>query len=214
MKLVIANKNYSSWSMRPWLVLQHFRIPFEEIRILLDQPDSHENIVRYSPSGRVPGLVDGAVTVWDSLAICEYLAEKFPALALWPGDVAARAHARSVSAEMHSGFGELRTHMWMNIRADFSGKGLTPGVAADIERIVALWEDCLTRYRGPFLFGEFTIADAMYAPVVMRFNTYRPSLCAVAQAYAERLGALPAVQDWVRAARQETEAISKYDSHS
>lgn len=213
MQLIIANKNYSSWSMRPWLVLSYFKLPFKERQVWLGQPDTRSQIFQYSPSGRVPCLIDGSATIWDSLAICEYLAEKFPRHALWPRDTAARAHARSISAEMHAGFAELRASMWMNIRASFAGKGATPAALADITRVVSIWEDCLARYEGPFLFGDFTIADAMYAPVVMRFNSYRPALPAIAQTYADRITALPVVQDWIAAARQEPAIMPDYDVH-
>lgn len=213
MRLIIAQKNYSSWSMRPWLVLSHFKLPFETRTVWLGQPDTRSQIFQYSPSGRLPCLIDGDLTMWDSLAICEYLAEKFPQHALWPRDAAARAHARSISAEMHSGFAELRASMWMNIRASFAGKGATPAVMADITRIVSIWEDCLAHYEGPFLFGDFTIADAMYAPVVMRFNTYQPPLPAIAQAYAKRITELPAVQAWIADARVEPAAMAQYDVH-
>ena len=215
MRLVIGNKKYSSWSMRPWLVLTHFAIPFDEVRVWLDQPDTTTQILRYAPSGRVPCLVtaDGH-PVWDSLAICETLAELFPERALWPQDARERAHARSLCAEMHAGFTELRTQMWMNLGADFAGKGATPGALADVARIDESWTDCLTRYGGPFLFGgEFTIADAFYAPVVMRFNTYRPPLSDAAAGYAERITALPAVRQWIEAARAEARALPKYDVH-
>lgn len=214
MQLIVANKNYSSWSMRPWLVLKHFGIAFDERPVWLAQPDTRQQILRYSPTGKVPCLIDGDITVWDSLAICEYLAERHPALPLWPTDPAARAHARSICAEMHSGFGELRTHMWMNIRAHWPGVGGTAAVLADVRRIEAIWEDCLARYDGPFLFGEFTIADAFYAPVVMRFATYEPALSPLAQAYAQRIQAVAAVQSWVTAGRAETQTIAHYDIHA
>jgi glutathione S-transferase len=214
MKLLIGDKNYSSWSMRPWLLLKHFGIPFEEVLIHLNQPDTNTSVLALAPRGpgKVPCLIDDAgLAVWDSLAIAETLAERFAQHAMWPRDAAARAHARSVSAEMHSGFGELRSNMWMNIRASFAGKNATPGALADIARIEAIWRDCLDTYGGPFLFGEFSIADAMYAPVVMRFNTWRPALSAETSAYAERITALPAVRAWIDAARSETHAIPYQD---
>lgn len=214
MKLLIGDKNYSSWSMRPWLLLTHFGITFEEVLIQLYEPDTKARILSHAPrgSGKVPCLIDdtGHAT-WDSLAIAETLAERFPQHALWPRDPSARAHARSVSAEMHAGFGELRSNMWMNIRASFAGKNATPGALADIARIETIWRDCLDTYGGPFLFGEFCIADAMYAPVAMRFNTWRPSLSAGAAAYVERLGAVPAVKAWVDGALAEKHPIAYMD---
>jgi glutathione S-transferase len=212
MKLVIGDKNYSSWSMRPWVLLKHFGIPFEEVLIELNEANTKTAILDHAPSGKVPCLVsDDGASVWDSLAIAETLAERFPQHAMWPRDPAARAHARSVSAEMHSGFGELRSNMWMNIRASFPGKGATPGALDDIARMDALWCDCLETYGGPFLFGEFGIADAMYAPVVMRINTWQPALSEAAAAYAQRVTAHPAVRAWIDDALRETHRMPKYD---
>jgi glutathione S-transferase len=212
LKLVIANKNYSSWSMRPWVAMTAFNIPFKEIRILLDRPDTSANIAQFSTAGRVPVLIAGETAIWDSLAICEYLAEQFPEKNLWPQDVAARAMARSICAEMHSGFTGMRSAMWMNIRANFPGKGRTADAQADIGRISEIWEMCLAR-SGPthFLFGDFSVADAYYAPVVMRFRTYAVSLGPALDAYAERVAAHPAVSAWMRAALAETETVAKYD---
>jgi glutathione S-transferase len=199
--------------MRPWLVLKHFGIAFEEVMVLLNEAESKASILEHSPSGKVPCLIaDDGVTVWDSLAICETLAERYPQHAMWPRDAVARGHARSVSAEMHSGFGALRNNMWMNIRASFPGKGATPEALADIERIDALWSECLATYGGPFLFGEFTIADAMYAPVVMRFNTWQPKLSEAALAYSRRVTAQPAVKAWIDDALQETHRIPYQDT--
>ncbi|SOE61249.1 Glutathione S-transferase [Burkholderia sp. YR290] len=213
MKLVIGDKNYSSWSMRPWLVLKHFGIAFEEVMVLLNEAESKASILEHSPSGKVPCLIaDDGVTVWDSLAICETLAERYPQHAMWPRDAVARGHARSVSAEMHSGFGALRNNMWMNIRASFPGKGATPEALADIARIDEVWSECLEAYGGPFLFGEFTIADAMYAPVVMRFNTWQPKLSEAALAYSRRVTAQPAVTAWIDDALQETHRIPYQDT--
>jgi glutathione S-transferase len=215
MKLLIGDKNYSSWSMRPWLLLKHFGIPFDEVLIHLGQPGTTREILAHAPTGpgKVPCLIDdqGLVT-WDSLAIAETLAERFPQYALWPRDAAARNHARCVSAEMHSGFSELRSNMWMNIRASFLGKNATPGALADIARIDVIWRECLETYGGPFLFGEFSIADAMYAPVVMRFNTWQPALSETASAYVERITALPAVKEWIDDALRETYAIPYQDA--
>jgi glutathione S-transferase len=194
-------------------VLKHFGIAFEEVMVLLNEAESKASILEHSPSGKVPCLIaDDGVTVWDSLAICETLAERYPQHAMWPRDAVARGHARSVSAEMHSGFGALRNNMWMNIRASFPGKGATPEALADIERIDALWSECLATYGGPFLFGEFTIADAMYAPVVMRFNTWQPKLSEAALAYSRRVTAQPAVKAWIDDALQETHRIPYQDT--
>jgi glutathione S-transferase len=214
LKLVIGNKNYSSWSMRPWVVMKAFGIPFKEINISLYQPDTSLQIAEYSASGRVPILIAGDITVWDSLAICEYLAEQFPEEALWPADVAARAMARSVCAEMHSGFTALRTAMWMNIRASFPGKGRNAGSQADIGRISEIWENCFSQFgHHHFLFGDFSIADAYFAPVVMRFRTYDVALAPALQAYAERVAAHPAVAQWIAEAKSETATIPQYDRY-
>jgi glutathione S-transferase len=214
MKLIIGDKNYSSWSMRPWLLLKQFDISFEEVLVHLYRPNTTAEVLAFAPDGpgKVPCLIDETgAAVWDSLAIAETLAERFTQHALWPRDPAARARARCVSAEMHSGFGALRSNMWMNIRASFPGKNATPEALADIARIEAIWRDCLDTYGGPFLFGEFSIADAMYAPVVMRFNTWQPGLSETALAYVERTNALPAVREWIDASRGETHAIPYQD---
>lgn len=213
-KLVIGSKNYSSWSMRPWVALKAFHIPFEEILIMLDQPDTGNRIAEFSAAGRVPVLIDGDTTIWDSLAICEYAAEQFPDRHMWPADATSRALARSICAEMHSGFGGLRSAMWMNIRARFPGKGRTTPAQADIGRISEIWEDCFAR-SGPhrFLFGDFSIADAYYAPVVMRFITYGVSLATALEAYVERVAAHPAVAEWIRDAHEESVPSPRYDSY-
>jgi len=209
MKLVIGDKNYSSWSMRPWLLLTHFGIPFEEVLIELDEPGTKAAILQHSASGKVPCLVnDDGFAVWDSLAIAETLAERFPQHSLWPRDANARARARSVSAEMHSGFVGLRSAMPMNIRLSRPGAGATAEALADITRVDAIWRECLSMSGGPFLFGEFSVADAMYAPVVMRFNSYQPQLSPDALAYARRVTALPAVAAWIEAARRETHRVA------
>ncbi|SDV50329.1 glutathione S-transferase family protein [Chitinasiproducens palmae] len=212
MELLIANKNYSSWSLRPWLVMRHFGLPFEERQVWLGQDDTAEQIAAVSPSGRVPCLVDGTSRVWDSLAIVETLAERFPQHPLWPRDADARAWARAVSAEMHSGFTALRQAMPMNVHATgFAGRVVPEEVRADIARIEALLAECLAASGGPFLFGDFSIADAMYAPVALRFETYRPTLSATTQAYVQRLLALPALQQWVEDARVEGHRLARYD---
>jgi glutathione S-transferase len=209
--LVVGNKNYSSWSMRPWLALKKSGAAFEEIVIALDRPETRAEIFKHSPSGFVPTLKDDELTIWESLAICEYLAERFPDANLWPQDPSARAIARSVSAEMHAGFSALRTNMPMNVRGNLPGKGRAPGVQEDINRISAIWRDCRTRFgqSGPYLFGAFSIADAMYGPVVSRFVTYQVELDADAKAYVNTMWADPALAAWVEAARREPWVIEK-----
>jgi glutathione S-transferase len=211
--LVIGNKNYSSWSMRPWLLLRQADIPFEEVRIPLYQPDSAAQLAAWSPSGLLPALHDGDIRVWDSLAICEYVNERFPDKQLWPADTAARAVARAVSAEMHAGFGALRRDMSMNIRARYPGMGRTPECLAEVARILTIWTDCRARFGsgGDFLFGRFGIADAMFAPVVLRFQTYGVALMGAAKDYAEAVLALPAMQEWVADGVAETERIGMFE---
>lgn len=210
LQLVIGNKNFSSWSLRPWLLLKQAGLPFREIPVRLRQADTKAQILAHSPSGKVPALIDGNLTVWDSLAICEYLAEKasLNQVDLWPADPKARAEARSVSAEMHSGFAALRQHMSMEVAASRPGEGQTPEVLADIARIAALWTSCRERFAaaGPFLFGDFSVADAMYAPVAFRFHTYGVELPPLAAAYRDTLLALPAMQEWAADARAEVGA--------
>ncbi len=208
--LVIGNKNYSSWSLRPWLAMKQFGLDFDEVRIALYTPESTEKIQQYSPSGKVPVLIHDTLTVWETLAICEYLAEQFPTIQWWPEDQIARAIARSVSAEMHSGFQNLRQNMPMNCRARLPGKGMSPEVQKDIDRITAIWQECRQRFGsgGNLLFGEFTIADAMFAPVVSRFLTYDVPLDPVSKAYAEAILALPAMQEWIKAGEAELETIN------
>jgi glutathione S-transferase len=214
--LVIGNKNYSSWSLRPWLVLKQAGIPFREIFISLYTEVSPARIKKYSPSGKVPVLIDGDVTVWESLAIGEYLAEKFPHKHLWPADPAARAMARSAATEMHAGFSALRSHMSMNCRKHLPGKGRTPEVLKDIARITTLWNDCRTRFGkgGGFLFGKFSTADAMYAPVALRFVTYAVELDPVSAAYVQTITTMPAIQQWVADARAETEVIPQFEPYA
>jgi glutathione S-transferase len=213
--LVIGNKNYSSWSLRPWLAMKQAGVAFDETNIVLDRPETHEKILRYSPSGRVPCLIDGDLTVFDSLAICEYINEKVSerdggAAMLWPRDVKARAQARSVVAEMHAGFAALRTYMPMDIRSRDAAKGQAalriPEVAADVARIHSVWSDCLAQ-GGPMLFGSFSIADAFYAPVVTRFATYGVKLSPLLAAYSESVLGLPPMQQWIAAAKAEPETI-------
>ncbi|MEC5385322.1 glutathione S-transferase family protein [Uliginosibacterium sp. H3] len=224
MQLIIGDYNYSSWSMRGWLAARASGLPFETVQIPLREADTADHIGRYSPSGRVPCLIDGEgegrIAIWDSLAIAEYLAELNPAL--WPADARARAVARAVSAEMHSGFTALRTHMSMNIRKDYAGHGRTPEVLAEIARIDALWQDCRQRFgmqapvAGPWLFGAWSIADIMYAPVCMRFATYAVGEDALSPLACRYLGEVlthPHVQEWRVAASAETHLIAAYDSY-
>lgn len=211
--LIIGNKNYSSWSLRPWLVLTQIGIDFKEIRIPLYTPIARQEILEHSPAGKVPILHHGELTIWESLAICEYLAECFPDFNLLPKEPASRALARSISAEMHASFQNLRSNMPMNCRAKLPGKGMNSGVQEDIDRITAIWRYCRTQFgtSGDLLFGKFTIADAMFAPVVLRFITYDVKLEPIAQAYANAIQALPATQKWVAAAQLETETIPDFD---
>ena len=212
--IYLGNKNYSSWSLRPWLVLKRLTVEFDEVVIPLYQPASRETVQKYSPSGRVPALHHGEVIVWESLAICEYLAESFPTYDLWPKDPAARALARAVSAEMHAGFRALREHLPMNIRSSFPGRGVTPEAQADINRIMSIWRDCRSRYgdgKGDFLFGNFTITDAMYAPVVTRFRTYKIELERDAETYCETIMMMPAMQEWITAARNEPMIVEAFE---
>ena len=207
--LVVGNKNYSSLSMRGGLMVRIAGIECEEIVIPLDRPESAAAIRKHSPSGKVPVLLHRGLAVWESLAIAEYLNDLKPEAGLWPSSAAARAHARAISAEMHAGFADLRTHMPMNIRASYPGKGMAPGVRADIERITSMWRDCRKRFGGAFprddgfLFGTFGAADAMFAPVVTRFRTFGVALDADSEAYAKAVLAQPAVQEWIDAAKNE-----------
>lgn len=214
--LVIGNRNYSSWSLRPWLLLKQFDIPFEVIRVPLYQAGSAAALTPYSPSGLVPVLLNGEFKVWDSLAICEYVQELFPSLAMWPSARDSRALARSVSAEMHSGFTAVRTHMPMNCKQSFPGKGLNAQTEPEIRRICQLWRDCRQQYgqAGSMLFGEFSIADAMFAPVALRFNTYQVALDETCAAYVAAILSLPALQEWVEVARKETEVLPAFEPYS
>ena len=211
MKIIIGNKNYSSWSLRAWLAAREGGFNFGEIDIPLFRPDSRECILSHSPSGKVPCLNDNGVLVWDSLAIGEYLAEKQPALL--PADPVARATARAVSAEMHAGFRDLRTHMPMNIRKDYRGFGRSPDVDEDIARIIAIWNDCRARFGagGPYLFGHFTLADAAFAPVCFRCKTYGLEMNGAAGDYLATMLANKHMQEWEAAARAETESIAEED---
>lgn len=212
--LVIGNKNYSSWSMRPWVLLKQLEIPFKEVMLAFETQEWSDNIARYSPSRLVPVLWrkhnGQEEALWDSLAIMETVHEMFPGKNVWPGDASARAFARCISAEMHSGFRDLRSLMPMNIRSSHPGKGMNAEVAANIKRIEALWSEARTRFGsgGDFLFGQFSAADAMYAPVAMRFKTYAPALSADSKRYCEALRAAPGIKAWIAEALQETQFVS------
>ena len=203
MQLIIGNKRYSSWSLRPWLILRHFGIPFEETLIPLDLPETEAAILRYSPSGKVPALLHEGQVIWESLAIAEYLHEKFPEKNMWPSDARARAHARSVANEMHGGFQAMREHLSHDLQKELTAYDHGPA-REDLARVQAIWTDCLERSGGPFLFGNFSIADAMYAPVVNRFVSYAVPRNPLVQKYVDAIRQLPAHQEWIRAARAET----------
>ena len=215
--LVIGNKNYSSWSMRPWVLLRQFGIPFEEKMLKFESQEWTDQITRLAPAQKVPTLWDGSagasasIAVWETNAIVEYIAEKFPNMAIWPRNVAARAMARAVSAEMHAGFQAMRSSMPMNIRSQHPGKGMNPGAAADIARIESIWLGAREQFgkgtTAPFLFGEFSAADAIFAPVVMRFATYAPPLSAAALRYCEAITTAPGIAAWVAEAKTETEFV-------
>jgi len=216
MQLVIGNKNYSSWSMRPWIAMRASNIPFKEtfIPLYTDDPADKERILNFSRAGKVPVLIDGDVTVWDSLSIIEYVAERFPPARLWPEDGAERAHARSISAEMHSSFLPLRNECPMNLHRPIQGVALSAEARADIARIQQIWSECRARRgtRGPFLFGAFSGADAMYAPVVHRFRTYLIDVSPVVGAYMETMIALPAFAEWSEAGLAETLIIERIEA--
>jgi glutathione S-transferase len=214
LKLVIGNKNYSSWSMRPWLALRAGNIAFEEIFIPLYTGEADKKrILAFTHSGKVPALIDGEVTIWDSLSIIEYVAERFPKAQLWPADRARRAHARSISAEMHSGFMALRNECGMNLHRPVRAIALSEEARANVDRVREIWTESRARNSdlGPFLFGPFSAADAMFAPVVHRFRTYAIPLPPAAQAYLETMMALPAFQEWTRAGLAETLVIEKFE---
>ncbi len=203
--LVIGDKNLSSWSLRPWLLMRHAGIPFDEVKIALDQPDTQRGIREHSPAGRVPVLRAGALTIWDSLAICEFVAETHPECALWPERDEDRAVARSVCAEMHAGFPDLRDELPMEVMATHPGRGFSTAAQADIDRVCEIWRDCRESHgqSGPFLFGRFSVADAMYAPVVSRFRTYCVPLDNAGRNYCDRIWSLPAITEWCDGARRE-----------
>ena len=211
LKLIIGNKNYSSWSLRSWFLLTEAGIEFEEQRIALDREDSASEIARFSPAGRVPVLMLEEQPVWDTLAIAETVAEKWPEKTLWPSDPVARAHARCISAEMHAGFPVLREAMPMNCRAMGRKVPLPDALTADIDRILDIWSDCHRRYQaqGNWLFGHFSIADAMFAPVVLRFRTYGINLPESASNYPRRVLESESIQSWLAAAESEIEVIKR-----
>jgi glutathione S-transferase len=213
LQLAIVNKAYSSWSLRPWLVLQHFAIPFEETVIPMARPDTRERILAFSPTGKCPCLVDGEIVVWESLAIIEYLAERFPELPIWPRDRAARAHARALSSEMHAAFRALRDHCPTQFLRPVRAIALPDEVAADVARIEAAWAEARRRFGagGPFLFGAFSAADAMFAPVVNRLHTYDIAVGAATRNYMAAIQNLPAWKAWIAGAEAEPWRIEAYD---
>ena len=209
--LTISSKNYSSWSLRGWLMTRMSGLPFDEEVVPIDDPTNRAELLLLSPSVRVPRLVHDGVTVWDTLAIGEYLNETRPQAGLLPADRAARAHCRSISGEMHAGFANLRSALPMNLKAHHPGFKVWTGARADIERITAIWRECLASRSGLYLFGKLSLADAMYAPVVTRFLTYDVPLDPVCAAYGQRIMALPEMREWVAAARAEPDALQELD---
>jgi glutathione S-transferase len=214
--LVVGNRNYSSWSLRGWLLLRGFGIDFDEVQLKFHTDGWRANIGRWSPSGRVPVLWLDGEPVWDTLAIAETVAERWPEKDVWPRDARERALARSVCAEMHAGFHALREAMPMNIRGAYPGRGMNPEVAKDIDRIAAIWTTCRERYgrSGELLFGAFTAADAFYAPVATRFATYGVRVPGLARRYVDAVLALPAMQEWSAAARAEPEVIAAEEPYA
>ncbi|WP_448566792.1 glutathione S-transferase family protein [Thalassotalea ganghwensis] len=208
MKLVIGNKNYSSWSLRPWILLSHFNVSFEEIRIPLFTDDTLNNMANYCPNNKVPVLIDEDIHIWDSLAICEYINEQYLANKGWPIDIKQRAMARALCAEMHSGFMALREEMPMNCRRQASKIAYSSAAQRDIERIIAVWSDCLSRSKGDYLFDTFSIADAYFLPIVIRFTIYQVDVPTNISNYIACLMKLPAYQDWLSAAKIESEVIA------
>ena len=214
LKLILANKAYSSWSLRPWILLTHFRIPFEEIVVAMDQSDTRAQMLKYAPSGKCPSLQDGKIAVWESLAIIEYVAESYPEKAIWPRAKAARAHARSLATEMHAGFQPLRQACPTNFRRSPKAIALSDEVRADVDRIEKAWayaRDTFGR-AGAFLFGRFSAADAMFAPVVNRFHAYDIPVGRTTRAYMDAIMALPAWQAWIAGAEAEPWRIERYEA--
>jgi glutathione S-transferase len=211
LELILGSKNYSSWSLRPWLAMKVTGIAFSETVLPIYTPGAHEKILEFSPSGKVPVLIDGSVRVWESLAIIEYAAEKFPAAGLWPLQSDTRAHARAVANEMHGGFIPLRRNCPMNMRRAPGAVALSPDVRANVARVEEIWTDCLARHGGPFLFGAFGAADAMYAPVVSRFVTYDIAVGPIARAYMDAVMSLPAWSEWRARAIEETWVLPEFE---
>jgi glutathione S-transferase len=213
LRLIVGNKNYSSWSLRPWIALKAAGIDFDEVLLPIYRDDSKPRLLAYSPAGKVPILIDGDVTVWESLAILEHVSEKFPAAGLWPADAGARSHARAISAEMHAGFAALRRACPMNCRRPAKPRDLSPEVEQDIRRIDNMWSDCRARYgeAGPFLFGHLTAADAMYAPIVLRFETYAIEVSPSSRRYMTAVSALPAMREWTAAGRAEEWVLPQFE---
>ena len=213
LRLVIANKAYSSWSQRPWVLMRHFEIPFEETVIAMDRPETRAQMLAFAPTGKCPALVDGGIVVWESLAIVEYLAESFPELRIWPREKPARALARALASEMHASFTALRGHCPTQYRRPVRKIALTPQVEADVARIEAAWADARARHGagGPFLFGAFCAADAMLAPVVNRLHTYDIPVKPETRAYLDAMMAVPAWKAWEAGAKEEPWSIAHYD---
>jgi len=214
LKLILANKAYSSWSLRPWILLAHFKIPFEEAVIPMDEPETRANMLKHAPSGKCPSLHDGKTAVWESLAIIEYVAETHPEKAIWPRAKAARAHARSLANEMHAGFGALRQACPTNFRRLVRAVAVSEEVRADVARIEEAWAHARETFgtAGPYLFGRFSAADAMFAPVVNRFHVYDIPVSKPSRAYMETIMALPAWKAWIAAAEAEPWRIERYDA--
>ena len=213
LSLVIGNKNYSSWSLRPWFFLKYHGIEFSEIRIPLYREDSKDKLRQYSPTGKVPVLLDGEINVWESLAILEYLVERFPQTKGWPDDFAERAVARALAAEMHAGFSALRTYCGMNCRRRPATKNLPDAAHLEIERINQIWQQCRQkfRHRGPWLFGDFSIVDAMFAPVTLRFHSYKIETNTEARDYIDWVMNNEAIKSWIEAGKIESEVITAFD---
>jgi len=212
-KLVIGNKNYSSWSLRPWLLMKIADIEFEEINIELFKPEGKQQLLHYTDAGKVPVLIDNEMPIWDSLAIAEYLAEHHPEKVLWPLASDSRAIARAVTAEMHSSFNAIRGTLPMNCRRSTHYDNISPELQKDIDRICTIWKQCKKEYgeQGDFLFGQFSIADAFYAPVVIRLNGYNIKVGDVERRYMDNVLALPALQEWIETAKQEKTVVEAYE---
>jgi Glutathione S-transferase len=206
--LVIGNKNYSSWSLRPWFLLKHFGVDFQEVRVPLNQPETADRLAMFSPTGKVPVLLHEQRAVWESLAICEYINDCFLDGRGWPADLGARSHARSLACEMHAGFAALRSQWPMNVRLR-RPRTLNGKVAQDLARMEVIWNECLEIYGGPWMCGEFSIVDAMYAPVALRFHSYQPPLSEASQGYVKAILSHPAIKEWMAAAEAESEVIKE-----